>query len=71
VPARGLATGSRGVGEAEERPLDVFLKNKKYRDHLKKGETTQNARKLAAEEIVEHLGHSRNRKDLARPYSGG
>ena len=45
-------------------------KNSRYQDHLKKGKTTKKARQLAVEETVEHLGHSRNRRDLAAAYLG-
>jgi site-specific recombinase XerD len=62
----GTATGSH----AHRRTSAEELKNAKYKDHLKDGETPQNARKLAVEDTVEHLGHSRNRADLARAYLG-
>jgi hypothetical protein len=32
--------------------------------------STTGARKLAVEDTVEHLGHSRTRKDLADAYLG-
>jgi hypothetical protein len=66
-----LAVGGHATGtHAHRRTSAEELKNEKYRKHLEKGETTQNARKLAVEETVEHLGHSRNRKDLAAAYLG-
>jgi hypothetical protein len=39
-----------------------------YRDHLNDGKTTKDARRRAVEETVEHLGHSRNRRDQAAAY---
>jgi len=46
-------------------------KNARYQDHLKNGETTQNASRLAVQDTVEHLGHSRHREDLAKAYLRG
>jgi hypothetical protein len=63
----GLATGSH----AQRRTSAVELKNLKYRAHLQAGETTRSARKRAVEDTVEHLGHSRTRRDLASAYLGG
>jgi hypothetical protein len=60
----GSATGSH----AHRRTSAVELKNAKYKDHLNDGKTTQKARQLAVQDTVEHLGHSRNRKDLAAAY---
>ncbi len=60
----GTATGSH----AHRRTSAVEEKNARYRDHLKDGRTTKNARQLAIQDTVEHLGHSRTRKDLANAY---
>ncbi len=64
-----LAVGGKATGShAQRRTSAVELKNRKYRDHLQAGATTRDARKKAVEDTVEHLGHSRNRKDLAKAY---
>lgn len=64
-----LAVGGRSTGtHAHRRTSAEELKNAKYKDHLKDGKTTQKASELAVQDAVEHLGHSRNRKDLARAY---
>jgi hypothetical protein len=60
----GTATGSH----AHRRTSAVEEKNARYKEHLKDGKTTKEARQLAVQETVEHLGHSRNRKDLAKAY---
>jgi hypothetical protein len=60
----GSATGSH----AHRRTSAVEAKNQKYKDHLKDGKTTKKARQLAVQDIVEHLGHSRSRNDLAAAY---
>ena len=60
----GKSTGSH----SQRRTSAVEAKNAKYLDYLKDGKTTRDARRLAVEETVEHLGHSRNRKDQARAY---
>ena len=66
-----LAVGGQATGShAHRRTSAEELKNSKYKDHLKDGETTQNARRLAVEDTIEHLGHSRNRADLAKAYLG-
>ena len=66
-----LAVGGQSTGtHAHRRTSADELKNAKYKDHLKDGKTTKKAHQLAVEETVEHLGHSRNRKDLARAYLG-
>jgi hypothetical protein len=62
----GKVTGSH----AHRRTSALEEKNARYQDHLKKGKTTKKARRLAVEETVEHLGHSRNRRDLAAAYLG-
>lgn len=64
-----LAVGGTSTGShAQRRTSAVEEKNSRYKDHLKDGETTKEARRKAVEETVEHLGHSRNRKDLAAAY---
>jgi hypothetical protein len=60
----GSATGSH----AHRRTSAVEEKNARYNAHLKDGRTTKEARQLAIKDTVEHLGHSRNRKDLAKAY---
>ena len=66
-----LAVGGKATGShAHRRTSALEEKNSRYRDHLKKGNTTKKARQLAVEETVEHLGHSRNRRDLAAAYLG-
>jgi hypothetical protein len=60
----GTATGSH----AQRRTSAEELKNARYTDHLKKGKTTKIASELATQDAVEHLGHSRNRRDLALAY---
>ncbi len=67
-----LAVGGQATGShAQRRASAVELKNIKYREHLSAGKTTKNARRLAVEDTVEHLGHSRTRQDLAGAYLGG
>ena len=64
-----LAVGGQATGShSQRRTSAVELKNLKYREHLAAGATTRDARKLAVEDTVEHLGHSRTRKDLAGAY---
>jgi hypothetical protein len=64
-----LAVGGQATGtHAHRRTSADELKNAKYKDHLKDGKTTRKARNLAVQDTIEHLGHSRNRKDLARAY---
>jgi hypothetical protein len=66
-----LAVGGKVTASHAHRRLSaVEEKNARYRDHLKDGKTTKKARKLAVQDTVEHLGHSRNRKDLAIAYLG-
>ncbi len=60
----GVATGSH----AHRRTSAEEMKNAKYKDHLKDGKTTRKASEMAVQDAVEHLGHSRNRKDLAKAY---
>jgi hypothetical protein len=67
-----LAVGGKATGShAQRRTSAVEMKNLKYREHLAAGATTRNARKFALQDAVEHLGHSRTRKDLAAAYLGG
>ncbi len=67
-----LGVGGQATGSHAQRRTSAFeLKNLKYREHLQAGQTTRNARKRAVEDTVEHLGHSRTRKDLAAAYLGG
>jgi hypothetical protein len=64
-----LAVGGRATGtHAHRRTSAEELKNAKYQDHLKDGKTTRKASELAVQDAVEHLGHSRNRRDLALAY---
>jgi hypothetical protein len=66
-----LAVGGKATGShAHRRASAVEEKNSRYQDHLKTGKTTKKARQLAIEETVEHLGHSRHRRDLAAAYLG-
>jgi hypothetical protein len=64
IAVGGAATGTH----AHRRTSAVEVKNAKYKEHLKDGKTTKKARQLAVQDTVEHLGHSRNRKDLAAAY---
>jgi hypothetical protein len=64
IAAGGSSTGSH----AQRRTSAVEAKNAKYKDHLRDGETTKKASQLAVQDTVEHLGHSRHRKDLAAAY---
>jgi len=64
-----LAVGGKATGShAHRRTSAVEEKNERYWKHLKDGKKTKDARRLAVEETVEHLGHSRNRKDQAAAY---
>jgi hypothetical protein len=64
-----LAVGGTSTGShAQRRTSAVEAKNSKYKSHLQDGKTTEQARKLAVQDTVEHLGHSRHRKDLAVAY---
>jgi site-specific recombinase XerC len=64
-----LAVGGQSTGtHAHRRTSAEELKNAKYKDHLKDGKTTKKASEMAVGDAVEHLGHSRNRKDLAAAY---
>jgi site-specific recombinase XerC len=64
-----LAVGGKATGtHAHRRTSAVEVKNENYKKHRKDGKTTRKASELAVEDTVEHLGHSRNRRDLARAY---
>ncbi len=64
-----LAVGGKATGtHAHRRTSAEELKNAKYKDHLKDGNTTKKASEMAVKDAVEHLGHSRNRRDLALAY---
>ncbi len=64
-----LAVGGQATGtHAHRRSSAVEVKNARYGELLKEGRTTKEARQLAVQDTVEHLGHSRCRKDLARAY---
>ena len=64
-----LAVGGTSTGShAQRRTSAEELKNAKYRDHLKDGRTTRKASQLAVQDAVDHLGHSRSRRDLALAY---
>jgi len=60
----GQATGSH----AHRRRSAVEMKNQRYKEYLHQGLSPRDARRRAIEDVVEHLGHSRNRKDLALAY---
>jgi len=64
-----LAVGGQATGTHSHRRTSAEeLKNAKYKDHLKDGKTTKKASEMAVEDAIEHLGHSRNRRDLAAAY---
>ena len=64
-----LAVGGSSTGShAQRRTSAVEAKSAKYQDLLKDGKTTKEASKIAIQDTVEHLGHSRHRKDLAVAY---
>jgi hypothetical protein len=64
-----LAVGGGATGtHAHRRASAVEVKNERYKKHLKDGKTTKKASELAVQDTVEHLGHSRNRRDLAAAY---
>jgi hypothetical protein len=64
-----LAVGGHATGtHAHRRTSAEEIKNAKYKDHLNDGKTTKKASELAVQDAVEHLGHSRNRRDLALAY---
>jgi hypothetical protein len=64
-----LAAGGRSTGtHAQRRTSATEMKNALYKDYAKSGHSPKEARKLAVEDTIEHLGHSRTRKDLASAY---
>jgi hypothetical protein len=64
-----LATGGRSTGShAQRRTSATEKKNALYKDYAKAGHSPKEARELAVQDTVEHLGHSRTRKDLANAY---
>jgi hypothetical protein len=64
-----LAVGGTSTGShAQRRTSAVEAKNARYKDHLREGKTTKKAGQLAVQDTVEHLGHSRNRRDLGMAY---
>jgi hypothetical protein len=64
-----LTVGGHATGtHAHRRTSAEELKNQRYRDHLKDGKTTRKASEMAVQDVIQHLGHSRNRKDLAKAY---
>ena len=66
-----IAVGGRATGShAHRRTSALDEKNARYRNHPNDGKTPKDARQLAIQDTVEHLGHSRNRRDLAAAYLG-
>ena len=64
-----LAVGGQATAShAHRRTWAVEMKNAKYKEYLKEGKSPKEARRLAVQDTVELLGHSRNRKDLAAAY---
>jgi len=64
-----LSVGGRATGShAHRRTSATDYCNKRYRDYRAQGLTPEEARRLAVEDTVERLGHSRNRKDVAMAY---
>jgi hypothetical protein len=64
-----LAVGGRATGtHAHRRTSATELKNALYRKYAGDGLTPKAARERAVQDTVEHLGHSRNRRDLAAAY---
>lgn len=64
-----LAVGGNATGtHAHRRTSAVEMKNEKYKKHRRDGRTTKKASEMAVQDAVEHLGHSRNRRDLALAY---
>lgn len=69
VRRAALAVGGHATGtHAHRRTSAEELKKAKYQEHLKDGNTTKRSSELAVQDAVEHLGHSRNRRDLALAY---
>lgn len=64
-----LTAGGRSTGShAHRRTSATELENAKYHDYAGQGLPCKEARNRAVQDTVEHLGHSRNRKDLAVAY---
>jgi len=64
-----LAVGGRATGSHSHRRTSASeRKNKLYWQYAAQGLTPQEARRIAVEDTVEHLGHSRTRRDLAAAY---
>ena len=67
-PGRKAVGGKNGGSHAHRRVSAQELKNQLYKALVKQGFSTRKARQIAVRGAVEHLGHSRNRKDLAKAY---
>jgi hypothetical protein len=66
-----LAAGGRATGShAHRRTSATELKNELYWKYAAEGLAPHAARVRAVEDTVEHLGHSRTRRDLAGAYLG-
>lgn len=66
-----LAVGGRATGShAHRRTSATELKNELYWRYSANGLSPHAARNMAVEDTVEHLGHSRTRRDLATAYLG-
>jgi hypothetical protein len=66
-----LEAGGRSTGShAQRRTSATEHKNRRYREHCASGLSPQEARERAVADTVEHLGHSRTRRDLASAYLG-
>jgi hypothetical protein len=64
-----LAAGGRSTGtHAQRRTSATEMKNALYKEYAQAGHSPKEARELAVQDTVEHLGHSRTRKDLAKAY---
>jgi site-specific recombinase XerC len=64
-----LAVGGRSTGSHSHRRTSATeKKNELYRKYASEGHSPQEARELAVGDTVEHLGHSRFRKDTATAY---
>ena len=62
--------GRVGGSHAHRRTSAMEHKNTQYSKHLEMGKAPKQARQRARQDTVEHLGHSRHRKDLAVAYLG-
>jgi site-specific recombinase XerC len=64
-----LAVGGRATGShAHRRTSATEIKNERYWEYAKAGVAPKEARERAVQDTVEHLGHSRWRKDSAAAY---